>query len=578
VIFFAGFVRLGGMGVRRPNYAQVWLLPPSLDEWVPLGHPVRFVSDFVDAQDLSKLGIKEPTGEVGRPPVAADVLLKIWLYGFTQRIRSTRRLERACAEVMPFIWLTGMDKPDHNTIWRFFSGNHGAMKKVFKTLMQAAAAAELISFALHALDGTKLQAASSTDTALHRKALDERLKQLDAFIAQYIAQVQASAMSSDDAAGAQQMPSAMKDANARQQRIRELVEKLVEDREDGLLKAPPPRAAEPEAAQVRIAQAEPSAAPAPQASDAPSPQSDPTPEDEPAQQSAVAEVDPMLREATALKKEVEAKLAKLDAAGVNHLSELEPDARMMKGRGSSALGYNAQIVVDHESDLIVACDVSADQNDLKQLVPMLGQVQEQYGRVADETTADGGYNCGVQLARAEASAQPVIVKQREEPENAGAFDKSRFDYDAEHDVYICPRGEKLIQIGTSKSHATADEPDTIYRCNAKECPSRADCTKGAGGRQIRRPAGEDSRERQIEKQRDPRVMLMLGLRKEIVEHLFGIVKAVDGFRRFTVRGLEKVKAQWALVCLGVNLRKLAAMAKWHDGKLLPLAAAAAATG
>ena len=59
--------------VRRPNYAQRFLLPPSLEEWVGPEHPVRFVRDFVDALDLAKLGIKDPQGEVGRPPVAADV-------------------------------------------------------------------------------------------------------------------------------------------------------------------------------------------------------------------------------------------------------------------------------------------------------------------------------------------------------------------------------------------------------------------------------------------------------------------------------------------------------------------------
>ncbi len=63
--------------------------------------------------------------------------------------------------------------------------------------------------------------------------------------------------------------------------------------------------------------------------------------------------------------------------------------------------------------------------------------------------------------------------------------------------------------------------------------------------------------------------VLLGLRKEIVEHLFGIVKTIDGFRRFTARGLQKVRAQWALVCLAINLRKLSAMASWKAGVLVP---------
>ena len=62
--------------------------------------------------------------------------------------------------------------------------------------------------------------------------------------------------------------------------------------------------------------------------------------------------------------------------------------------------------------------------------------------------------------------------------------------------------------------------------------------------------------------------LLLGLRKEIVEHVFGIVKMIDGFRRFTVRGLEKAEAQWALICTAVNLRKLSAKATWRAGRLV----------
>jgi transposase len=607
VIFLGGLVRLRGMGVRRPNYAQRFLLPPSVDEWVTKGHPVRFVSDFVDELDLSEHGILEPTGENGRPPVAADVLLKIWLYGFTQRIRSTRKLEKACAEVMPFIWLTGNDPPDHNTIWRFFKNNRKSLKRVFKTLMRAAAEAKLISFVLHALDGTKLQAVSSTDEALHRKSIEEKLKLLDGIIAQYMAEVETSAPS--EGGGAQQMPKEMEQAEARRQKIRELLARRIEDREDGLLKAS--KAAEPEgqqaspsgagsgeaaASHVNEAQAaeQPSdgcATPAPHVEEAPiaveaakdeaNAAADNGPAPVAAASTSAAEgepkVDPMLNEAQALKKDLEAKLAKLDAAGANHLSELEPDARMMKGRGMSALGYNAQIVVDHDSDLIAVCDVSAQCNDVKQLTPMLSQVRELYGRVADETASDGGYDNGAEHARAEAENMPVIVRLRDEPEAKGDFSKAHFRYDAENNVYICPQGEKLIQIGTNKSHATAEEPDAIYRCNNKTCPFRKQCSIDPRGRKIRRPTGEDARERQAQKQQDPRMRILLSLRKEIVEHLFGIIKTVDGFRRFTVRGLEKVNAQWALVCLGVNLRKLAAVATWVNGKLVPRPLAEAAT-
>jgi hypothetical protein len=541
---------------------------------------------------------------VGRPPVAADVLLKVWLYGFTQRVRSTRKLERSCGEVMPFMWLTYPDRPDHNTIWRFFRDNHKALPKLFKQLVKTAAEAELISFALHALDGTKLQAASSTDTALHRKSLEEKLKLIDEIIAQYVRQVE-SAASAESTGGRQEMPAAMQDADARRQKIRETLKRRLEEREDAQpdKKAPEPPAQQGEQApggrsdagaatpEAETAQPVPAEAPrtdettsvsAPEQATEPGKHDSPPPgagagpqSGSPASSSAEAKVEPLQREAELLKKELEEALQQLDKAKANHLSEHEPEARMMKGRGMNALGYNVQVIVDHESDLIAAGNVVTDQNDAGQLTPMLEQVREQFGRVADQTVADGGYDSGAQFARAEDQQMPVLTRLRADSEAKGEFSKEHFRYDATENVYVCPRGEKLAQIGLSRSRPTA-EPDLIYRCRNKTCPVREQCSTDPLGRKIRRPPHEEARERQANKQQDPRMAILLGLRKEIVEHIFGIVKTVDGFRRFTVRGLEKVNAQWALVCLGVNLRKLYALATWHNSKLLPRAARAAA--
>jgi len=584
--------------VRRANRRQVYLLPRSVEEWVGPGHPVRFVDDFVDVLVLEEVGIREPKGEVGRPPVAADLLLKVWLYGFTQRIRSPRRLEKACIDVMPFLWLAHPERPDHNTFWRFFRDNHKALPKVFKALVQAAAKAKLISFALHAIDGTKLQAASSTDTALHLKSLEEKLKHLDEVIAQFVAQVM-DAGETDTSPGRQEMPVAMQNPAARREAIEKIVRTLqrrIEEREeeqDGR-EAPEPRAQQGELAardegaatpttekaaqspeQSVAAEAVPMDAPASvstiEPASAPRPSSDgAASQGTPAPSRTEASTHPLLREAEVLKKEIEEKIERLDTAKTNHLSEHEPDARMMKGRGMNALGYNAQIVVDHESDLIVTCNVVAEENDLKQLTPMLEQVREEHGRVADQSVLDGGYDSGAQLARAEEQQMPVLVRLREDSDAKGDFSKAHFRYDAAENVYVCPRGEKLIQIGTNRSKPTS-EPDQIYRCGNKTCPVRAQCSKDSRGRKIRRPPHEEARDRQAEKQQDPRLAILLGLRKEIVEHIFGIVKTIDGFRRFTVRGLAKVNAQWALVCLGINLRKLHALATWQNGKLVPRA-------
>jgi hypothetical protein len=483
-----------------------------------------------------------------------------------ERIRSPRALEKACLDRMPFLWLTGNLHPDHNTLWRFFKLHRKGLPKLFKRLVRTAAAADLVGFALHALDGTKLTAASSTDEAHHRKALEEKLKRLDEFVVAYMREVQR--RSEEEEGQGYAMPEAMADDAMRLAKIRALLERRIEDRED-----------EQALAKKEVGDTEPQTSLFP-TTDRAKPADEPTSGDDdepPAGDGGGAETqepeggaeppaDPLLREAAALKGELTGALAMLDAAGVSHLHEGEPEARMMKSRGTHALGYNAQIVVDHDSDLIVACDVVAEQNDLAQLVPMLEQVQQTLVRTAQDTVCDTGYANGDQLKDAETRGMSVIVGLRDEPDAKGEYSKAYFHYDAASDVYVCPQGERLAQAGTNKSHATTQHPDVIYRCYNTTCPVRAACTKDPRGRKIRRPYGEEARERQVRKQQDPRIRLLLSLRKEIVEHLFGIVKGIDGFRRFTVRGLEKAHAQWALVCTAVNLRKLYAC--WKQGKLV----------
>ena len=115
-----------------PDYGQQFLFPPALEDWVPADHPARFLREFVDQLDLPALGFVMPSASEGRPPYAPSLLLKIWLYGYFHRIRSTRKLEVACLEPLSLIWLTGLIAPDHNSLWRFGNGNQEALRQIFK--------------------------------------------------------------------------------------------------------------------------------------------------------------------------------------------------------------------------------------------------------------------------------------------------------------------------------------------------------------------------------------------------------------------------------------------------------------
>lgn len=127
------------------------VLPPNLDDWVGPDHPVRFVAAFVDEltdTDWAALGIT-PGGHAGGAPASdPTVLLAAWLYGCRSGLRSCRKLATACAEQLPFLWLTGGQRPDHNTWWRFDQRARTGMRTLFTRPVATAATSGLVVWAM----------------------------------------------------------------------------------------------------------------------------------------------------------------------------------------------------------------------------------------------------------------------------------------------------------------------------------------------------------------------------------------------------------------------------------------------
>jgi transposase len=175
---------------RYANYNQQWMFPPTLEDLLPADHTARMIREFVDAQDLEKLGFKIRSKEDGRPNYSANLLLKVWLYGYVTRIRSSRGLEQACMDQVGMLWLTGMQRPDHTTLWRFWRDNRKALRPVFKQLLKIAADLNFIEMVLQAIDGTKIASQASEQGGWHRVGLEKTLKRLDEAIAQIMDQTQ----------------------------------------------------------------------------------------------------------------------------------------------------------------------------------------------------------------------------------------------------------------------------------------------------------------------------------------------------------------------------------------------------
>ncbi len=207
----------------RADYEQVLMFPPSVEEWVGPDHPARFIRDVVDSMNLEGLGVVMPECRTGRPPFGPDLLLKVWLYGYFNRIRSARKLEEACRERMGLIWLTGMNAPDHNTLWRFYAANKGAMTSLFKRSVQVALKAGLIGLALHAVDGTKIKARSSHDKVRNRDQLEKMLERLDRSVSEVVVEIE---RCEQEESGEYRLPKSMHNTLKRKQQIQKALKEL----------------------------------------------------------------------------------------------------------------------------------------------------------------------------------------------------------------------------------------------------------------------------------------------------------------------------------------------------------------
>jgi transposase len=180
----AGFVA----GVDR---GQSTLFPALLDDYVADDNPVRAVDVFVDGLDLDKLGFVgiEPLDR-GRPSYHPGTMLKLYIYGYLNRVPSSRRLERECQRNIEMIWLTGQLAPDFKTIADFRKDNGKAIREVCREFVALCRKLDLLSVASVAIDGSKFKAVNARDKNFTEAKMKRRLERIDESIARYLSQLE----------------------------------------------------------------------------------------------------------------------------------------------------------------------------------------------------------------------------------------------------------------------------------------------------------------------------------------------------------------------------------------------------
>ena len=466
------------MPLRPMGREQMWMLPPTLDELLPLDHPARFVAEFVDALDRdawAELGVDIEGDSMGAPAYHPRALLSVWLYGFMTGVRSCRKLEAACRDQIPYLWLTGWQHPDHNTLWRFYKGHRQAMRKLFERTVRTAVAMKLVDLAVQAVDGTKVVANASVNRSYDAEGLRGLLDRL---------------------------------------------ERAITDLET---------------------------------------------QNEAGEEAAVARLPEKLADKEVLREQVKHAMADL-ASQKRHrrINLTDPEARLMKGRQGIVAGYNAQAMVSPmETDggatsmLVTAVDVVDAANDNALLVPMMEQAEETTGTKSQMTLADAGYFAASHLAECDRRGQKVVVSEARQRFLEDPYHKDRFTYDEQSDSFRCPQGQTLAFVRIQHANGV---PLRLYRaagavCQA--CPAFRACTKaGEIGRSLAIGPHDAVLRRHRAWMSTWAAKEAYRLRKQLVEPVFGIIKEQQGARRFLLRGLANVAAEWTMLVTAFNLRTL----------------------
>ncbi len=205
-----------GRFVEGEDRSQSTLLPERLDDYVGEDNPVRVVDVFVDNLDLTTLGFDRTIAQAtGRPGYHPATLLKIYIYGYLNRVQSSRRLEREAQRNIELMWLTGRLAPDFKTIADFRKDNGAAIRQVCREFVMLCRRLNLFSQALVAIDGSKFKAVNNRDRNYTRAKVQRRIEQIEESVARYL-----SALDSADRDGAAPV------AEAHTTRLREKVAKL----------------------------------------------------------------------------------------------------------------------------------------------------------------------------------------------------------------------------------------------------------------------------------------------------------------------------------------------------------------
>lgn len=500
---------------KQTHQHQLMVLPPTLDELVAKNHPVRVVNEVLDKVDIGRLIEQYKPG--GTSSYHPRMLLKVLVYAYINNIYSSRKIEEALQQNICYMWLSGMSNPDHNTINRFRGKRlQATLQPIFTQVVLLLYQEGLLSIKDLYTDGTKIEANANRYTFVWGNSIKtnkERVKQQLNELWQYAQKIAAQEMDDTDPSGFDKI-----DADKVNQTIEKINEAIKHK---------------------------------------------PVSKD-------------MKQKLNYAKKHWPEALDKYEAQekimgdGRNSYSKTDTDATFMRMKedhmknGQLKPAYNVQISTNNQ--FIASYSIHQSTTDTNTLIEHFEKHIEQYQQKPQGVTTDAGYGSEQNLTYMEQNNITAYIKhnefdrQRNETiKNKKPFAQDKLHYNKQKDCYICPMGQHMKKIGAYIKTTATGFKQTITRyqaINCEGCPLRGVCFKTKGNRIIE----VNHNLNRLKQKADELLLSEQGIahRKKRpcdVEAVFGNIKNNHHFKRFMLRGIEKVSIETGLLALAHNLRK-----------------------
>lgn len=494
---------------------QMMLFPPSLSELVPKHHPVRTISNVIDGINIDS--IISNYSYQGSKAYHPRMMLKLLVYSYLCNIYSSRKIEQAANENIHFMWLTGMEKPDHNTIARFRTSRlQGALKQVFSQVVLLLVDSGHIDLQTVYTDGTKIEANANKFSFVWGKAIQKnivRMKERIDELWDYTEQV-----AKDDLSNTTK-PDLTDITPEKVEQTIDIINDALKDKEVDKKKKQ----------QLNYAKK---------------------------------------NYANNLRKNKE----KLDVLeGRNSYSKTDNDATFMRMKddymrnGQLKPGYNLQFSTQNQ--FVVNYSIHNNPTDTLTYIPHLNEIKGLYPNFLKSVCADSGYGSEENYEYLKEEKLTPFVKynyfHKEQQKGSKAyavFSPVNLFYNKEADTYYCPMGQAMPLKYTRKEKSASGYEKTVYiyeALNCDACPLRGGCHKSKHNRQIQ----VNHRLNELRSEARDYLTSEEGLKHRSqrpvdVEASFGNLKHNKGFRRFLLRGKKKVELEIGLLALAINLKKM----------------------